>query len=143
MEATSAAAASGNGVDPIVVSLKNITAKDVYGQAYNLAQTYKYNSSSKKYDTVDESADTRLSNVEIILVDDNANEYLKVADMDPNTAGVQTFVAGLTDAYSVFGVQKKSATTALAKDVECTIAVKVTDNWGKITTANVKITLKK
>ena len=83
--------------------------------------------------------------VDIVLADENAKEYLAIVDQDETTNVTEYFtqVDDTTDAFSSFAVVKKSATTALAKDVACTVQVKVEDMWGKITTTNVVITLKK
>ena len=136
LEATAAANASGNGVSPIKVSLKNITAKDVYGEAYNLVQMYK--KSGTEYTASGEPKDSRIQKVEVVLADDNAKEYLKIEDHK----GSQ-FDMNKTDAYSYFSVVKKSAETALQNDVPCKVSLVVHDKWGATTTTTVTITLKK
>ena len=130
LEATTAANASGNGVSPIKVSLKNITAKDVYGEAYNLTQMYKKSGSTYVADTA-EPMDSRIQSVKVVLADDNAKEYLAIEDHSG------------TDAYSYFSVVKKSAETALQNDVPCKVSLVVLDKWGATTTTTVTITLKK
>lgn len=137
LEATTAANASGNGVSPIKVSLKNITAKDVYGEAYNLTQMYKKSGSTYVADTA-EPMDSRIQSVKVVLADDNAKEYLAIEDH----SGSQFAPTG-TDAYSYFSVVKKSAETALQNDVPCKVSLVVLDKWGATTTTTVTITLKK
>ena len=137
LEATAAANASGNGVSPIKVSLKNITAKDVYGEAYNLTQMYKKSGANYVADTT-EPMDSRIQSVRVVLADDNAKEYLAIEDH----SGSQ-FAPTETDAYSYFSVVKKSAETALQNDVPCKVSLVVLDKWGATTTTTVTITLKK
>lgn len=137
LEATAAANASGNGVSPIKVSLKNITAKDVYGEAYNLTQMYKKSGTNYVADTA-EPMDSRIQKVTVVLADDNAKEYLAIEDHSGNQ-----FAPTGTDAYSYFSVVKKSAETALQNDVPCKVSLVVLDKWGATTTTTVTITLKK
>jgi hypothetical protein len=137
LEATTAANASGNGVSPIKVSLKNITAKDVYGEAYNLTQMYKKSGANYVEDTT-EPMDSRIQSVRVVLADDNAKEYLAIEDHGGNQ-----FAPTETDAYSYFSVVKKSAETALQNDVPCKVSLVVLDKWGATTTTTVTITLKK
>ena len=137
LEATTAANASGNGVSPIKVSLKNITAKDVYGEAYNLTQMYKKSTNGYVPDAT-EPMDSRIQSVRVVLADDNAKEYLAIE----NHSGSQ-FASTGTDAYSYFSVVKKSAETALQNDVPCKVSLVVLDKWGATTTTTVTITLKK
>ena len=137
LEATAAANASGNGVSPIKVSLKNITAKDVYGEAYNLTQMYQKSGNTYVADTA-EPMDSRIQSVRVVLADDNAKEYLAIEDH----SGSQ-FAPTETDAYSYFSVVKKSAETALQNDVPCKVSLVVLDKWGATTTTTVTITLKK
>ena len=137
LEATTAANASGNGVSPIKVSLKNITAKDVYGEAYNLTQMYKKSGGTYVEDSA-EPMDSRIQSVTVVLADDNAKEYLAIE----NHSGSQ-FASTGTDAYSYFSVVKKSAETALQNDVPCKVSLVVLDKWGATTTTTVTITLKK
>ena len=138
LEATAAANASGNGVSPIKVSLKNITAKDVYGEAYNLTQMYKKSGANYVADTT-EPMDSRIQSVRVVLADDNAKEYLAIEE---DHSGSQ-FAPTETDAYSYFSVVKKSAETALQNDVPCKVSLVVLDKWGATTTTTVTITLKK
>ena len=137
LEATAAANASGNGVSPIKVSLKNITAKDAYGEAYNLTQMYKKSGANYVEDTT-EPMDSRIQSVRVVLADDNAKEYLAIEDHGENQ-----FAPTETDAYSYFSVVKKSAETALQNDVPCKVSLVVLDKWGATTTTTVTITLKK
>ena len=133
LEATEAASVSGQVKDVMKVSMKNITAKDVYGAVYYLGNTYFYNATTKAYDKKD--ADTRIApnGVKLVLVDDNAKEYLAApAAMKEDAEG-----------YPYFEVESASKTTALQSDVTCKLRLEVTDVWGKIKTTDVTVTLKK
>lgn len=117
--------------------MKNITAKDVYGEAYNLTQMYKKSGANYVEDTT-EPMDSRIQSVRVVLADDNAKEYLAIEDHGGNQ-----FAPTETDAYSYFSVVKKSAETALQNDVPCKVSLVVLDKWGATTTTTVTITLKK
>ena len=131
LEATEAASVSGQVKDVMKVSLKNITAKDVYGAAYYLGETNIWNATTEKYDT--KAADARIASVKLVLVDDNAKEYLA-------TPSAMTVSA---TGYPYFTVESASKTTALQSDVTCKLRLEVKDVWGKIKTTDVTVTLKK
>lgn len=129
--------ASGNGIDPIVVDLKNITSKDAYGKPYSLAPAKKKVGNNIE----DVAVDSRLQSVaKVILADDNAKEYLKIHEY----AGGSQFENNVAnDGFAHFAVEKKSPETVLTADVECKVDLVVLDKWGMESKVTVTITLKK
>ena len=89
--------------------MKNITAKDVYGEAYNLTQMYKKSGANYVADTT-EPMDSRIQSVRVVLADDNAKEYLAIEDH----SGSQ-FAPTETDAYSYFSVSEEERRNCIAE----------------------------
>ena len=118
---------------PVNVSLKNIIAKDVYGVAYKLAPTYKYCEEHKVYDIPNNDAkDSRLQSV-TFEAGEGFDKFIEVSSAADQCAN---------DGFSAFTVKRKSG-IAITGDVECTVVMKVKDNWGRTTKTNIKVTLKK
>ena len=133
LTAAAAASVSGTVKDEMKIDLKNVTAKDVYGVAYNLADTYVYNSSTKAYDFKAQDDRIAANGVELVLADDNAKAYLAAPSaITVNPQGTPYFT-----------VKSLNEQTALQSDVTCKLTLKVTDVWGKIKTVDVTVTLKK
>lgn len=131
LTAAAAASVSGTVKDVMKIDLANVTAKDVYGVAYNLADTYVYNANTKVYDK--KAKDGRIGTVELVRADANANAYL--AEPSAITVNAQ--------GTPYFTVKSLNEQTALQSDVTCKLTLKVTDVWGKIKTIDVTVTLKK
>ena len=133
LEAAASASVSGTVKETMKVSMKNITAKDVYGAAYNLGDTYIYNASTKEYDEFEQ--DERIASVKLVRIDSNAKEYL--AETEESELIINE------EGYPSFEVKSASDKTALQSNVTCKLALQVTDVWGKIKTTEISVTLKK
>ena len=131
LEASADASVSGQVKDVMKVDMKNITAKDVYGVAYNLADTYVWNATTETYDK--KAADDRIASVVLKLADDNAEQYLA----EPSAIKVNE------EGTPYFEVKSLSDQTALQSDVVCKLELQVTDVWGKTKTTEITVTLKK
>ena len=104
-------------------------ANDVYGKAYNDT----YNDGGNVINMLD---DRRIAKVDVVLANDNAKEYLKLSN-----AGTDGNVANWNG--TAITISKKSANTAIVTPPSCTVQVKVTDKWGKVTTMDIEVMVMK
>ena len=121
--------------EPVEFAVTDFTATDVYGDAFYIANTYKYNSTNKAYtDDEENEVDDRITSVTISAADDNATNYLDFAKAFSHTSGKAT---------DTFSVARKSGLTQLVADTECKLNVTILDKWGVKTTTTVTVVLKK
>ena len=121
--------------EPVEFAVTDFTAKDVYGDVFYIANTYKYNSTDKAYTSdTENTTDGRITSVEISAADENAANYLDFDAEFSYTSGKAT---------DTFKVARKSGLTQLVSDTECKLDVTILDKWGVKTTTTVTVILKK
>ncbi|WP_288149979.1 collagen-like triple helix repeat-containing protein [Phocaeicola sartorii] len=102
---------------------------DIYAEAGNLTmKSYKYNNIEG------------LSEVTIVLADDNAKQYLKLGEGEE---GKFTGTVSKTEKSQYFTIELKDPLTVVATAQECQVKVTVTDVWGTSVSSIVKVTVAK
>ena len=116
-------------------SVSDFNGVDVFGDKFYLGKSYKYNTTTKKYDVATEM-DTRIQSVAVVAANDYATDYL---NFETTFAGADQ-TTGVADGFKV---TRKSGLTQLVQDTECQLKVVVVDNWGVKSEAIVTVILKK
>ena len=125
-----------------MISFKNIVAKDVYGDVYELGTRYSAvkdaNGNVTGWTATTTGKDSRINgDVTIVLYDDNASQYLEVVSGTVNA----------NDGYSALQIKRKANASggyaALTSDVTCVVKVRFTDMWGRRVESAVNVTIKK
>ena len=102
---------------------------DIYAEAGNLTmKSYKYNNIEG------------LSEVTIVLADDNAKQYLKLGEGEE---GKFIGTVSKTEKSQYFTIELKDPLTVVATAQECQVKVTVTDVWGTSVSSIVKVTVAK
>ena len=107
---------------------------DVYGDKFYVASVYGYDAENGVYtNTAVANKDSRIAKVEVLAADDNATDYLTFTQFEskPGTAA------------DSFTVTRKASVQQLVNDTTCKLKVRITDNWGVRSEAEVTVVLKK
>lgn len=120
-------------ISELKIPVNAFNLKDVNGVTYYMANTYTTDSKGNpvKLGKMDDRIQTNTR--KIVAADDNATNYLNITETIQNDD---------TNSSAFFKVERK-ADAVLQKDTQCKLKVQFTDDWGRINSTIITVTLKK